>query len=187
MLSAPFNNITKTIHIDFNKNAQNVKITTRNMTFKDWGFNAENRFAKWPFPFHPLPAFLEWLDVSKSGLICDLYHSDSTNNFIKTLNISRFRPGFWCTFADMLYGLWHWLDNLTMLEHLDLSGNKIKTIPTGAFTQTKNLKHLYLCDNSLVTLTFEIKYLFNLKVIYLSDNLIQYVSSQFESEINSKD
>ena len=87
----------------------------------------------------------------------------------------------------MLYGLWHWLDNLTMLEHLDLSGNEIKTIPTGAFTQTKNLKHLYLCDNSLVTLTLEIKYLFNLKVIYLSDSLIQYVSSQFASEINLRD
>ena len=46
VLSVPFNNITKTIYINLNKTTQNVKITTRNMTFKDWGFNAENRFAK---------------------------------------------------------------------------------------------------------------------------------------------
>ena len=154
----------------------------RNMTFKSQGLSSETRFTiqSWP-----IPAFLEWLDVSKSGLICSLFKYDYTNNSIRSLNISKFRPMKDC--SKWLKGLWPWLDKLTHLEDLDLSDNKITEIPAVAFTHTTHLKHLYLSDNFLITLTFEIKSLVNLKEIYLSNNIIQYASSQFTTGIPSND
>ena len=87
----------------------------------------------------------------------------------------------------MLKILWPWLDNLTMLEDLNLSGNRIKDIPEGTFKHTTHLKYLYLTHNSLFTLTFETKSLMNLKEMHLSNNVILYASSQFTTGIKSND
>ena len=156
----------------------------RNMTFKSQGLSSEPRFTLQSWP--PIPAFLEWLDVSKSGLICSLFKYDYTNNSIRSLNISRFRPNtYYC--SKWLKGFWPWLDKLTHLETLDLSGNQITEIPAEAFTHTIHLKHLNLAENHLFTLTFEIKSLVNLKEIYLSNNLIRYASNQFTTGLKSND
>ena len=174
---------TRTIYTYFNRTVQNINLKARNMTYKDQVFT--------PFSISPytIPPFLGWIDISKSGIMCSLCSLDNTNNSIKTLISSRFRPELnKCkNINEMLNYLWPWLDNLIFIEHLDLSGNKIKTIPAAAFTHTKNLKHLCLSDNTLVTLAFEIKYLGNVKEIYVSDNVIRYATNNFMSEIQSND
>ena len=155
----------------------------RNMTLKSEDLSSETRFtiqSQWK-----IPAFLEWIDVSRSGLICELYKFDITNNSIRSLNISRFRPNEYC--STWLKGFWPWLDKLKYLETLDLSGNQITEIPAVAFTHTIHLKHLNLAENYLVTLTFEMKSLVNLTEIYLSNNLIQYASNQFTRGLKSND
>ena len=155
----------------------------RNMTLKSEDLSSETRFtiqSQWK-----IPAFLEWIDVSRSGLICELYKFDITNNSIRSLNISRFRPNEYC--STWLKGFWPWLDKLKYLETLDLSGNQITEIPAVAFTHTIHLKHLNLAENYLVTLTFEMKSLVNLTEIYLSNNLIQYASNQFTTGLKSND
>ena len=156
----------------------------RNMTLKSEGLSSETRFtiqSRWK-----IPAFLEWIDVSRSGLICELYKFDITNNSIRSLNISRFRPNiYYC--SKWLKGFWPWLDKLSHLEDLDLSGNQITEIPAEAFTHTIHLIHLNLAENHLFTLTFEINSLVNLKEIYLSNNLIRYASNQFTTGLKSND
>ena len=156
----------------------------RNMTLKSEGLSSETRFTIQSR--QKIPAFLEWIDVSRSGLICELYKLDITNNSIRSLSISRFRPNTYYS-CKWLKGFWPWLDKLTHLEDLDLSGNQITNISAGAFTNTTNLKHLYLSENFLITLAFEIKSLVSLKEIYLSNNIIQDASSQFTTGITSND
>ena len=182
-------------NMTFNDQARNItfKNQAKNMTFNDQdinltfisqGLSSETRFAKLSPP--PIPAVLEWIDVSRSWMICSLFEYDNTNNSIRSLNISRFRLITYYS-CKWLKGFWPWLDKLTRLETLDLSSNQITEIPAEAFTHTINLKHLYLSKNYLVTLTFEIKSLVNLKEIYLSNNLIQYASNQFTTGLKSND
>ena len=193
--SAPLYNT----YSDLNKTAQNMKLKdmnmtfegqARNMAFKGHGFNSDARFTR---QSDPIPAFLEWIDISKSCLICDLYDLDNTNNSIKTLKISKFRPCSkfgqvsLCNSDRMLNGLWPWLARLTKVEYLDLSWNYIKAIPLTAFMHTLCLKHLDLSHNSIATLTFETKYLINIKDFYLSNNVIQDASRQFMTGIISND
>ena len=172
-------------NMTFNDQARNMTFNDqgRNMTFKSQGLSSETRFtiqSLWT-----IPAFLVWIDVSRSGLICELYELDNTNNNIRSLDISRFRPNIHC--STWLKGFWPWLDKLTHLEYLDLSGNQITEIPAVAFTHTILLKHLNLAENYLVTLTFETNSLVNLKEIYLSNNLIRYASNQFTTGLKSDD
>ena len=197
--SAPLYNITKKTYSDLNKTAKNIELIdmnmtfkgqARNMAFKGQGFNSKARFTR---QSDPIPVFLEWIDISKSCLICDLYDLDNTINSIKTLKISKFRPCskfepfFPCNTDRMLNGLWPWLDRLTKVEYLDLSWNYIKAIPLTAFMHTLCLKHLDLSHNSIATLTFETKYLINIKDFYLSNNVIQDASRQFMTGIISND
>ena len=156
---------------------------SRNITLKSEGLSSETRFTIQSR--QKIPAFLVWIDVSRSGLICSLVKYDNTNNHIRSLSISRFRPNIHC--STWLKGFWPWLDKLKNLEDLNLSGNQITNISAGAFTHTINLKHLYLSENFLITLAFEIKSLVSLKEIYLSNNIIQDASSQFTTGITSND
>ena len=175
--STRLDNKTKLAYTNFNKSGQHVELKSKFMAFKTRVLSPEirSRFS--------IPALLEWIDVSKSALICELYEYDNTNNSIKTFKISSLRPYAMCTANYIFSRIWSWLTNLTMLENLDLSGNHIKIIPVGAFTTTTNLKHVDLSHNSLLILTFEIKCLVNLKEIYLSNNVIRYASSKFMAEI----
>ena len=171
-------------NMTFKDQAKNMKFIDqgRNITFKDQGLSSETIFT---IQSSPIPAFLAWIDVSRSGLICELYKFDITKNSIRSLSISRFWPIIHC--STWLKGFWPWLDKLKHLETLDLSGNQITEIPAEAFTHTIYLKHLNLAENHLFTLTFEIKSLVNLKEIYLSNNLIRYASNQFMTGLKSND
>ena len=182
--SAPIYNITTKKYANFNITAQNVQLKDRNMTFKDKGLNTETRSTRGRYPIN---AFLEWIDLSKGWLMCNMYKFDFTNNSVKTLILSKLRPSRYCSIDIMLKRLWSLLDNLTKLENFDLSGNHITDIPVGAFMHTTQLKYLHLSRNHLVTLTFEIKALWNLKELCLSDNIIQYASSRFMTDIKSND
>ena len=180
--SALLNNIDKTIVYSDNSNTGQLKSKT--MKDRTLVLNSDARFMRLPY-MYIIPPFLEWLDVSKSRLICDLFIFDNTNNSIKTLKSSAFKPVYWCTNKQMQGRLWQWLKNLKMLEDLYLNGNQIAKIPVGAFDRTNKLKNLYLMHNSLVTLTFQIKPLVNLKEVHLSYNVIQYASIQFTTGIQS--
>ena len=185
--SAQLYNITPT-DTDLIKTAQNAILTIGNKSFKDQARNVT--FKMQPKNTYYIPAFLEWIDVSQSSLICSLCYMDNTNNSIRTLNFSNFLPTRWyncTTFDKMLKILWPWLDNLIMLEELNLSGNHIRNIPEGQFKFTTHLKNLKLTQNSLFILTFETKSLMNLKEMHLSNNVIQYASSQFTTGIKSND
>ena len=185
--SAQLYNITTT-HTDLLKTSQNAILTIGNKSFEEQTRNMT--FKVQPRNTWYIPAFLEWIDVSKSSLICSLLYTDNTDNTIRTLNVSYFVPtgGYDCTTLDkMLKMLWPWLDNLKMLEDLNLSGNHIKNIPVGAFKFMTHLKYLNLTQNSLFTLTFETKSLMNLKEMHLSNNVILYASSQFTTGIKSND
>ena len=177
--SAQLYNITTT-HTDLIKTGnKSFKEQARHMTFK-----MQVKYT------HSISAFLEWIDVSKSSLICSLCYMNNTNNTIRTLYASNFVPTIWndCnTFDKMLKLLWPWLDNLTILEDLNLSGNRIKNIQVGTFKYKTHLKYLNLAHNSLFTLTFETKSLMNLKEMHLSNNVILYASSQFTTDIKSND
>ena len=175
--SPRLDNFTTLVYTDFNKSGQYVELKAKFMVLKNQAFNPEIR------SLFTIPALLEWIDVSKSALMCELYHYDNTNNSIKTLKTSSLRPYAMCTANYIFSRIWAWLTNLTMLENLDLSGNHIKIIPVGAFTTTTNLKHVDLSQNSLLILKFEIKCLVNLNEIILSNNVIRYASSQFMAEI----
>ena len=185
--SAQLYNITTT-HTDLLKTAQNVILTIENKSLEEQARNMT--FKMKPRNTYSIPPLLEWIDVSKSSLICSLCYMDNTNNSIKTLNLSNFvqTSRYDCsTFEEMLEILWPWLYNLTMLEDLNLGGNHIRNIPEGQFKFTTYLKYLKLTQNSLFTLTFETKSLMNLKEMHLSNNVIQYASSQFTTGIKSND
>ena len=185
--SAQLYDITTT-HTDLLKTAQNAILSIGNKSFKGQARNMT--FKMQARNTYSIPPLLEWIDVSKSSLICSLFYMDNTNNSIRTLNVSNFvqTSRYDCyTFDEMLKLLWPWLDNLAMLEDLNLSGNRIKDIPEGTFKYKTHLKYLYLTYNSLFTLTFETKSLMNLKEMHLSNNVIQYASSQFTTGIKSND
>ena len=185
--SAQLYNITTT-HTDLLKTAQNVILTIENKSLEEQARNMT--FKMQPRNTYSIPPLLEWIDVSKSSLICSLFYTDNTNNSIRTLNASNFvQTGRHdcSTFDKMLKILWPWLDNLIMLEDLNLSGNRIKNIPVGTLKYKTYLKYLYLNHNSLFTLTFETKSLMNLKEMHFSNNVLLYASSQFTTGIKSND
>ena len=164
---------TKTsINTDLDKSGQSVEL------------NSGTEQSKYQLPLlRVIPPYLESINVSETTLFCQLCSYDNTNNSIRSLTGSSLQSHPLCRVYRRLGLFWPWLDKLLMLEHLDLSGNQIRTIPIGAFSNQKNLRHLYLSDNSLVTLKFEIKYLSNVKEIYLSRNQIQYATNPFTTDV----
>ena len=168
MTSTSLYKVTKMKRTDLNKTGQHV------------AFNTGTKQSKGQMSLsNAIPPFLEWINVRESALFCFLLEYNNTINSIKVLKGSRIALNHCITNGK----LWSWLANLIMLEDLDLSANQIRSIPTGAFSNQKRLKYSYLYDNSLVTLTFEIRSVVDLKEIYLSRNQIQYASSSFTTAV----
>ena len=97
--SAQLYNIPTT-HSDLIKTAQNAILTIGNKSFKEQARNMT--FKMQPRNTDYIPVFLEWIDVSKSSLICGLCYMDNTNNSIRTLKVSNFvpKPSYDCTTVD---------------------------------------------------------------------------------------
>ena len=74
---------------------------------------------------------------------------------------------------------------MRMLKQLDLSGNSIKEIPTGSFSEQTHLKILSLSRNLLEDVKFDSQNLFRLETLDLSHNRITYIPSLFFQQIET--
>lgn len=70
------------------------------------------------------------------------------------------------------------------LETLDLSKNKIPTLPTAIFNNLLNLKNLYLSDNNIQTVSPLWFSGLSLKILNLNGNKIHHISQTFLSKID---
>ena len=135
---------------------------------------------------YPLPFRLQSIDISHSLLLDDILKTFcSANNSLTKLDVSN---QFWKPLEsvdDQVMGIWKPLEVLHKLEDLNLDGNRIKTIPSDAFTQQTFLKRLSIQNNVLTKLTFAVDNLVNLELLDSSDNAIQYASDRFMSQIET--
>ena len=124
--------------------------------------------------FLALPSKLRSLNISHSDLLPRFIPLlCNPNNSLEILNVSHHKPS---TDVETLWGV---MKNIGELEDLDLSNNKIKEIPAKLFTNNKQLRRVWLGDNSLLTVDLDMASSSNLEVIDLSYNSIQYVTKQF--------
>ena len=127
-----------------------------------------------------LPHRLETLNVSKSSLLCNIFHAFcGSNNSLKILKASLQRDR--SCFESLSF--WSVLKNLANLEKLNLNGNSITEIPHGAFSGLYKLRTLLLNNNKLLTLSFNVNDLISLETMDLSANSIGYASNSFTSQI----
>ena len=128
-----------------------------------------------------LPYRLKYLDVSKSGLLCNMVSAFcGSNNSLKILNASvqRDRSCF------ETRSFWSFVKNLAKLVELNLNGNLITEIPYGTFSGLYKLRTLLLNDNRLLELSFNVNDLISLETLDLAANGIEYVSNSFTSQID---
>ena len=127
-----------------------------------------------------LPYRLEYLDLSKSRLLCNMVPAFChSNNSLKILNASEQRDRS----CFKTRSFWSVLKNLAQLKELNLNGNFISEIPQGAFSGLYKLRVLTLFNNKLLELSFHVKYLKSLVALDVSANSIQYASISFTSQI----
>ena len=122
---------------------------------------------------------LRSLNISRSNLLPIFIPLLCTsNNSLTILNISNHKTS---TDVEPLWGV---MKNVGQLEEVDLNSNKIKEIPAQLFSNHKQLRRLWLSDNSLVTVDLDLKSSLHLSLIDLSYNSILYVSNAFTSSID---
>lgn len=127
---------------------------------------------------YKLPKSLKKLDISNSGLLCFVRKILCNPDNSLQIFIVADQTNVEC-FNYLV------LTNLLKLEYLDLSGNRIKRIPTGAFSNLKNLKQLILSRCALgPIISFEIDTVV-LQTLNLSDNSIGYMSENFTDRIEN--
>ena len=129
-----------------------------------------------------LPYRLQTLNVSKSGLLCNIVPVCSDpNNTLRILKAAEQRDR--SCFESRSF--WSALKNLAKLEELDLNGNFIDAIPKDVFSGLYNLRKLLLKNNKLLELSFGVNDLIPLKSLDLSANSISYASIDFTNQIES--
>ena len=70
------------------------------------------------------------------------------------------------------------------LTKLDLTLNGIKQLPHSTFENLYELEYLSLSKNSLLTISFGISHMRNLKLLDLSENLVSQFSVELQKEID---
>ena len=126
-----------------------------------------------------LPYSLKTLDVSNSGLLCNMAPAFcGSNNSLKILNASKQKDRS----CFKTRSFWFRLKNLANLEDLNLNGNLIADIPHGAFVGLYKLKKLSLYDNKLLELSFDVSTLISLEILDVSANSIGHASHSFTSQ-----
>ena len=125
-----------------------------------------------------LPLSLSTIDISYSGLLCDLVKIFcASSNSLKSLTISYQKQ------IDCFGNLWTVTKNLLKLEHFNLAGNGIKILPVDAFSQLRHLKNLSLYHNFLAVVEFDLQSQV-LEYLDLSDNNILYISKKLTEQLD---
>ena len=128
-----------------------------------------------------LPYRLQSLNVSKSGLLCNMVPVFSDpNNTLRILKAAEQRDR--SCFETRSF--WSALKNLAKLEELNLNGNFIDEIPKNVFSGLNNLRKLLLNNNKLLELSFGVNDLISLKSLDMSANSIAYASIDFTNQID---
>ncbi|XP_046579662.1 toll-like receptor 4 [Haliotis rubra] len=119
---------------------------------------------------------LEVIDASHN--YCDYIDRHFFDYFIslRVLNISFNYFGY--TLHDETFS------KLFKLEHLDLSNNKLSTLPRDVFKGLENLQFLSVGSNYLNTWNANIGDLINLELLDLSDNLFELLDVTFRNQID---
>ena len=158
----------------FNSSAVSVKLSESYVVQQKYSVQETGTYC------FELPPSLETLDISNSGLLCDIEQIlCDPDNSLKTLNIADQYDPYTC-----LEKIWKRLNHLPKLQHLDLRGNHIKSIPTGTFSNLINLKKLFLSHNALgPVLSFDLQTLV-LQILNFSDNSIGYMSEDFTKHLD---
>ena len=127
-----------------------------------------------------LPYRLQILNVSKSGILCNMAPAFSDpNNSLRILKAAEQRDR--SCFETQSF--WSGLKNLAKLEELNLNGNFIDEIPKNVFSGLYNLRKLSLNNNKLLELSFGVNDLISLMSLNLSANSIAYASIDFTNQI----
>ena len=127
---------------------------------------------------YKLPPSLETMDISKSKLFCVIKEVlCDPDNSLKTL-IMADQNDLQCFSA-----IWGLLNNLKKLEHLNLNGNSIKTIPSDSFVQLRFLRKLHLKHNFLAIVEFHIQR-FVLQILDISHNNVLYISTTLTEKLD---
>ena len=128
-----------------------------------------------------LPYRLESLNVSKSGILCNMVPVFSDpNNTLRILKVAEQRDRS----CFETRSVWSALKNLAKFEELNLNGNFIDEIPKNVFSGLYNLRKLLLNNNKLLELSFGVNDLISLKFLELSANSIAYASIDFTNQID---
>ena len=124
---------------------------------------------------YKLPKSLATINIEISILFCDLKTVlCNPDNGLKTLILAdQYLLNPRCTINDV----WELLKNLRELETLNLNGNNIKSIPTGALKPLRLLRNLLLKRNALAIVQFDLPSSQTLQTLDLSHNNVLYIST----------
>lgn len=106
---------------------------------------------------------IEFLSPDLITCVPCIEYLDIGNNFLYKMsrdNSSLFETILW---------------SLKLLRYIDLSGNKLRVIPTNTFSKNSKLEHIDLSNNCLSIINFSISSSNNLRVLNLSSNLFSTI------------
>ncbi|XP_046566802.1 toll-like receptor 4 [Haliotis rubra] len=155
----------------FNLHIRNVRFCNSNLTKLDL---SHNLFTKWEGPIRGFGS-LEYLDLSHN--FCDYVNNSLFKSVsrLKTLKLGTNFLGF--PMKDLQF-------NLSTLEHLDLTDNKIQDLTISNFILLRSLKYLDLSYNDLVSWNATIENMHNLTTLNISHNLFVDFPISLASQID---
>lgn len=141
---------------------------------------SNNIFHSWMGPIAPLDN-LEYLDLSNNFCtnISKVFFLTCTN--LKTLLVKNNILGF--ILPDDIEG--HILQHTKQLQKIDLSMNKIPTLPPKFFKHQDSLEKLYMNNNMLEDVVFEIIHMTNLSYLDLSNNRLPFLNDDIRKQLET--
>lgn len=141
---------------------------------------SRNAFFSWIGPISNLN-HLKHLNLSHN--LCSFvsprfFSVDSAN--LKTLHVQNNMLG--AVLSDDIDG--QILGTLHNLEEINLSQNRIPTLPLNFFKAQSKMKYLNLKNNLLETIAFRISHMTNLKMLDISNNKLLHIDSYARNQLN---